>query len=257
MTILSAIVLGIIEGLTEFLPVSSTGHLILASHFLGLGETEFVKSFNIIIQLGAILAVLVLYWRKFLVNPRVLGRVLVAFLPTAVIGFLVYSFAKNYLLDNVTLVLWTLLIGGFFLIFFEKKFGEKSEALDDLEKLNWRQVVWIGLAQSVAIVPGVSRSAATIVAGLILGVSRSTIVEFSFLLAIPTMGAATGLDLIKSSANFTSGQIWLLGLGLVTSFVVAILAIKTFLAYVRQNDFVPFGVYRVLLAIVFMLMFFL
>lgn len=257
MTIFSAIILGIIEGLTEFLPVSSTGHLILASHLLELSETSFIKSFNIIIQLGAILAVLVLYWRRLLVNARILGRVVAAFLPTAVVGLLVYPLVKSYLLDNVTVVIWALLLGGLFLIFFEKKFGEKPEALADLEKLSWTQSVLIGLAQSVAIIPGVSRSAATIVVGLALGLSRAAVVEFSFLLAIPTLAAATGLDLIKSSANFTTDQIWLLVVGLVTSFVVAILAIKTFLAYVRQNDFELFGLYRVILALIFMVVFFL
>ncbi|HQF41216.1 MAG TPA: undecaprenyl-diphosphate phosphatase, partial [Candidatus Paceibacterota bacterium] len=190
MTIFSAALLGVIEGLTEFLPVSSTGHLILASRLLGLPDSEFVKSFEVAIQLGAIMAVVILYWRQFLVNRQVLARVLVAFGPTAIIGLLAYPLVKEYFLGNEVITLVALFVGGLFLIFYEKKIGEKENSLDLIEGLSWRQAIWIGLAQAVAIIPGVSRSAATIIGGMALGLSRRAIVEFSFLLAVPTMAAA-------------------------------------------------------------------
>ncbi len=257
MTIFSAALLGVIEGLTEFLPVSSTGHLILASRLLGLPDSEFVKSFEVAIQLGAIMAVVILYWRQFLVNRQVLARVLVAFGPTAIIGLLAYPLVKEYFLGNEVITLVALFVGGLFLIFYEKKIGEKENSLDLIEGLSWRQAIWIGLAQAVAIIPGVSRSAATIIGGMALGLSRRAIVEFSFLLAVPTMAAAVGLDLLKTSASFTNEEYGFLAVGLVTSFVVAWLAIKTFLAYIQKNDFVAFGVYRLILSLVLALVFFL
>ncbi|MFL5619928.1 MAG: undecaprenyl-diphosphate phosphatase, partial [Gemmatimonadaceae bacterium] len=173
---LHAVLLGIVEGITEFLPISSTAHLILASRALGLSETEFLKSFEIIIQLGAILSVVVLYWKRFL-DVEVLKKLVVAVIPTGVIGLTVYKAIKGYLLGNVAVVLSTLLIGLF---------------------------------QAIAVIPGVSRSAATIVGGSLLGVSKRTIVEFSFMLAVPTMLAATGLELLKSRAAL-SGNFGVLG----------------------------------------------
>ena len=255
-TIFSAAILGVIEGLTEFLPVSSTGHLILASRLLGLPDSEFVKSFEVVIQLGAIMAVAILYWRQFLVNRRVLARVLVAFGPTALIGLLVYPLVKQYLLGSVTVTLASLFIGGLLLIFYEKKIGEKENPLNSIEDLSFRQAVYIGLAQAVAIVPGVSRSAATIVGGLALGLSRRAIVEFSFLLAVPTMAAAVGLDLLKTSGGFTTEEYGLLVIGLMASFAVAWLAVKTFLAYIQKHDFVVFGAYRLVLSLILAIAFF-
>lgn len=259
MTILHSIILGIVEGITEFLPISSTGHLILSSKLLGLAESDFVKSFEIIIQLGAILSVVVLYWKK-LCNWGMIKKLFVAFLPTALIGLALYKVVKIYLLGSETIVLWSVFLGGIFIIIFELWY--KRRHLDaplpsgeggDLEeeRPSYKQAAVIGLFQSIAIIPGVSRSAATIIGGLWLGLKRRTIVEFSFLLAVPTMLAATGLDLVKNYQSFSADQFEVLAIGFVVSFVVALVAIKFLLAFIRKYDFIPFGLYRIIIALFF------
>lgn len=247
MSLLQAAILGFVEGLTEFLPVSSTAHLILASAWMRLAETDFLKSFEIAIQLGAILAAVAYYWRFLLARRDVWTRIIVAFLPTAVIGLAVHSLVKRYLLGNVSVVLWALLLGGIVLVAFEWKKREDG-AIDDLAKVTYGQAALIGLFQSLAIIPGVSRSAATIVGGLMLGIKRKTIVDFSFILAIPTMVAATGLDLLKSAGQFSSADVMLLGVGFAVSFVVALLSIVWLLRFIRSHSFIGFGVYRIALA---------
>lgn len=249
MTILHSIILGIVEGVSEFLPISSTGHLMLASTLLKIPQTNFVKSFEIAIQLGAILSVCFLYWRSFLVDFAVLKRVVVAFLPTAVLGFLLYKIIKTFLLGSNLVVAWALFIGGVFLVIFELLHKESKDAAADLSKISYKQSFLIGLFQSVAIVPGVSRAAATIIGGLVLGIKRKTIVEFSFLLAVPTMFAATGLDLIKNWQSFESSQIDVLSVGFITSFVVALFSIKALLFLIKNHNFLGFGIYRILAAI--------
>lgn len=256
MTIIASIILGIVEGVTEFLPISSTGHLTLTAGLLGIVQTEFVKSFEVIIQLGAILAVVVLYWPKLLTNTAIIKRVVVAFLPTAVLGLLFYKLIKAYLLGNSLIVLVSLFVGGIVLILFELWHREKPEAQTDLEKISYPQAITLGLCQSVAMIPGVSRSAATIMGGLALGIRRETIVEFSFLLAVPTMAAATGLDLLKSSFSFSSSEWGVLVIGFFVAFLSALLAIKSFLNYVRHHDFIAFGLYRIIIALVFLSIFF-
>jgi len=247
-----AVVLGIVEGITEFLPISSTAHLILASKALGLKDTEFLKSFEIIIQLGAILSVVVLYWNRFL-NFEVLKKLVVAVIPTGVIGLTVYKAIKSYLLGNVTVVLWTLLIGGIALIIFER-FQQRDDRDVDFSEISYRKAFLIGLFQAIAVIPGVSRSAATIVGGSLLGVSKRTIVEFSFMLAVPTMLAASGLELVKNRSAI-NGNFEILAIGFIVSFLTAILAIKSFLGYIKKRDFSAFGWYRIVLAIVFYLVF--
>jgi undecaprenyl-diphosphatase len=250
MTLLQAIILGIVEGLTEFLPVSSTGHLILASRLLGLAQTDFQKSFEIAIQLGAIASVVGLYWRRFF-DPAVVGRVIAAFIPTGLIGFALYHVIKTYLFGSDTIVLWALGFGGVALIVFELLHMEADDAVADVTAIPYSRAVLIGLFQSISIIPGVSRSGATIVGGLILGLSRSTIVEFSFLLAVPTMLAATFYDLYKNASSFAAGDFGVLAAGFISSFIVALLSVKFLLAYVRHNTFIPFGIYRILLALAF------
>ncbi len=246
---LQAILLGIIEGATEFLPVSSTGHQILLAHLLEIPDTEFLKSFEIIIQLGAILAVFSLFAKRFF-EIETLKKLLVAFIPTGVIGLTFYSFVKSYLIGNEIVVLWALLIGGIALIAFEYLHTEGTQ--ETVESITYKQATLIGLCQAIAIIPGVSRSAATIVGGMLLGMRRTLIVEFSFLLAVPTMAAATGLDIVRNyDTIFAGGNFGILALGFIVSFVVALLAVKFLLAYVRRYTFVPFGVYRILLAIAF------
>jgi len=250
MDLLSSLILGIVEGITEFLPISSTGHLILASSLLGLAESNFAKSFEIIIQFGAILSVVVLYWKSFL-NIEVLKRLFVAFLPTGVIGLALYSLVKTYLLGNEVVVLWALLIGGVLLIVFELMHKEPAEAEGEVESITYTQSFFIGIFQTLAIIPGTSRSAATIVGGLLLGLRRTTIVEFSFLLAVPTMLAATGLDLMKNASSFSSDQFGSLAVGFLVSFIVALFSIKFLLGYIRKHTFIPFGIYRIVVALLF------
>lgn len=249
MDILHAVILGVVEGITEFLPISSTGHLMLTAKVLGLAQTEFQKSFEIAIQLGAILAVVVLYWRTLTGGLAVWWRVLTAFLPTACIGLLFYKIVKRFLLANNAVVLWAFFLGGLFLIVFELLHRPKPNAAEGIPAISLRQSLWIGLFQSIAIIPGVSRAAATIIGGLALGLSRKTIVEFSFFLAIPTMLAATTLDLVQSAGSFSRQEFLVMGVGFVVSFLVAVVAIKFLLSYITRHNFIPFGVYRIIVAL--------
>jgi undecaprenyl-diphosphatase len=248
---LHALILGIIEGVSEFLPISSTGHLILASYLLHLKQTEFQKSFEIAIQLGAILSVVVLYWRALLVNLEILKKVITAFIPTAILGFIFYKIIKRVLLGSNTVVLCSLLIGGIFLVLFELWHREKEGASEELSDISYSKSFMIGLCQAVAMIPGVSRSAATIIGGLILGIKRKTIVEFSFLLSVPTMVAATGFDLMKSGGHFSGEEFNLLFMGFISSFVVALLSIKWLIHFIKNHTFISFGIYRILISLLF------
>lgn len=253
MHFLQAIIIGIVEGITEFLPISSTGHMILASKLLAIPETDFLKSFEIIIQLGAILAVVCYRGLKFR-SWELCKKIIVAFIPTGVIGLTFYSIIKHYFLGNTSIVIWSLLLGGIALIAFEKWHKEKDAHIEDLEKITYKQAFIIGLFQSISIIPGVSRSAATIVGGMFAGIKRATIIEFSFLLAIPTMAAATGLDLIKNRDLISSADTGLLVVGFLAAFVSALLAIKWLLNFVKKHTFVPFGVYRIIVALAFLVL---
>ncbi len=251
MNIFHAFILGIVEGISEFLPISSTGHLILTSRLLGISYTDYVKTFEIAIQLGAIISVIVLYWKRFLLNFEVLKRVCAAFIPTAIIGFAFYDIIKKFLLGNSNIVIWALFLGGFVLIIFELLHREKKDAVKEVASITYKQALIIGAFQSIAVIPGVSRSAATVIGGLASGLRRDVIVEFSFLLAVPTMLAATLLDLYKNANAFTQDQFVCLGVGFVTSFIVAIVAIKFLLGFIKKHSFISFGVYRILIAILF------
>ena len=253
MSFFHALVLGLVEGITEFLPISSTAHLILASHVLKLQDSEFLKSFEIIIQLGAILSVVVLYWSRFW-HWDVLKKLVVAVIPTGIIGLTVYKAIKGYLLGNIPVVLGALLVGGIALIVFERFKGDRVDSDVDFAEITYRRAFLIGLFQAIAVIPGVSRSAATIVGGSLIGVSKRTIVEFSFMLAVPTMLAASGLELVKNRGAL-AGNYSLLAVGFVVSFVTAIVAIKSFLGYIKNRDFAAFGWYRIVLAVVYFLVF--
>lgn len=253
MTILQSIIFGVVEGITEFLPISSTGHLILTAKLLKLEQTNFIKSFEIAIQFGAILSVVALYWKSLFVKREVMKRIAVAFIPTGILGLLLHGFVKQYLLSSDLTVVLALLIGGILLIAFEFAYVEKETSLEDVAHLSYWRAAMIGVAQSVAMVPGVSRSAATIVGGMLAGLKRKTIVEFSFLLAVPTMLAATILDLSKSYKEFTADQFDVLAVGFIVSFFVALVSIKWLLRYVQRNTFIAFGVYRIALALLFLL----
>ncbi len=254
MDFITAFILGIVQGISEFLPISSTGHMILASHLMGLKHTEFLKSFEIAIQVGTILSVVVLYWRSLLVDFEVIKRLVVAFIPTGVLGLTLYKLIKGYLLGSETVVLCSLLIGGIFIVAFEYWYREKEDATSEIREISYKNAVIIGLFQSIAMIPGVSRSASTILGGLWLGLKRKTIVEFTFLLAVPTMLAATGYDLIKSGSLFSFDQIQYLLVGFVTAFVVALLTIKFLLQFIKTHTFIPFGIYRIVLVVFWFLL---
>ena len=250
MTIFDAAILGVIEGLTEFLPISSTGHLVMASILLHLQETNAQKTFDIFIQLGAICAVVVMYFRKFF-DLELIKRLLVAFLPTGVIGLTLYPIFKSYLLGNPYIVVVSLFVGGCVLIAIEY-FEPNEIETGETATLSYKQCLIIGLCQAVAIIPGVSRSGATIVGGRLLGIGRVAIVEFSFLLAVPTMFAASGYDLLKNRGALSSSDFLTLAIGFIVSFAVAFFCIRVFLDVVRKYKFTVFGVYRILIALAFL-----
>jgi len=253
MDYLHAIILSIIEGITEFLPISSTGHMVLASKLLSIVQTDFVKSFEIIIQLGAIFAIIFLYWKTITKNLDVWKKIITAFIPTAIIGFLLFKIIKNYLLGNSLITVIALLVGGILLIILEKIYKEKEHHAENIEKISYKNAFLVGVFQSISVIPGVSRSAATIIPALFLGAKRKTAVEFSFLLAIPTMFAASGLDIIKSNFSFTPLEYSVLAVGFIGSFLVAILTVKFLLNFIKKHTFIPFGIYRIILAVVFWL----
>ncbi|RJR14159.1 undecaprenyl-diphosphatase UppP [Candidatus Parcubacteria bacterium] len=252
MTILDSITLGIVEGITEFLPISSTGHLILVSTLLGIPQTDFLKTFQIAIQLGAICSVIFLFWRSFL-DIDVLKRLAAAFVPTAIIGFLMYNIVKDVFLESPVIVVWALLLGGVALIVLELLHKENESASEKAADISYTQSALIGVFQSLAMVPGVSRSAATIVGGLLIGVRRVAIVEFSFLLAVPTMLAATGYDIMKNASLFSPDNTLSLATGFITAFIVALFVIKFLLSYIKTHSFIGFGIYRIVIAALFFL----
>lgn len=246
MTYLQALILGIIEGITEFLPVSSTGHMIIASSMMGIADDEFVKAFEVIIQFGAILSVLVLYFRRFLPDLPFYKKLFFAFLPTAIIGFIVKD-GVNYLLGSVQVVAWSLIIGGLLLIWSDRFFSHLHTEGKKIQDLTLKQSALLGVFQSIAMIPGVSRSAATIIGGLSLGMNRKEAAEFSFFLAVPTMAAATGYNVLKMYKTIQVDQIGILLFGCVIAFIVAILAIKVFIGIVSRYGFKAFGIYRIIL----------
>ncbi|MBC9034418.1 undecaprenyl-diphosphate phosphatase [Sphingomonas sp. JC676] len=252
--LLVAILLGIVEGVTEFLPVSSTGHLILASELMGYDAAQWAM-FNVIIQLGAILAVVVLYWRTFWAvalgllqrNPtswRFLRNLVVAFIPAAVIGLALHKQIEA-MLGAPKVVAWALILGGIAILVIERLI--KNATIHGIAEIPLVRVIGIGFIQCISMIPGVSRSGATIMGALSLGVERRTAAEFSFFLAIPTMLGATVLELAKNHDAITSGRVgWSeIGVGFVVAFVVAILVIKWFVGIVSKHGFAPFAWYRI------------
>lgn len=253
MDFFQVIILSVIEGISEFLPISSTGHLILATDILKIQQTNFVKDFHIIIQFGAILAIVLLYWDSLFKNYLLWKKVLAAFIPTAIIGFILFKFIKTFFLGNLYITLASLFLGGFVLIILELIYKEKEHHVDKVENISYRNTLLIGMFQSIAVIPGVSRSAATIISALFLGTKRKAATEFSFLLAIPTMLAATGLDLIKGNFSFSANEWSLLFIGFMGAFITAFIVVKWFLKYIQTHTFIPFGIYRIIAAILFYL----
>jgi len=252
MNIIQTIILAIIEGLTEFLPISSTGHMILASYAMNIHDNEFVKTFEVSIQLGAIMAIVLMYIKRFFRSIDIYIKLIVAFIPTAVVGFLAYDFIKAYLF-NPLVVSISLIVGGIILIIIDKKVVARERQVAELEQIPLKNAFFIGLIQCLSMIPGTSRAAATIVGGVFNKLDKTQATEFSFLLAIPTMMAATGYDLYKTNIDFTQHEIMLLLIGLVFAFLSAWLAVKLFLRIVQNYGFVHFGYYRIVLGIIFLI----
>jgi len=248
-TIFQAIILSVIEGLTEFLPISSTGHLILAQKYLSITTSEFTKSFDIIIQFAAILAVVWIFRHRLFKSSKIWKPAIIAFIPTGIIGFTLYKLIRNILLGNPLIVVYSLFFGGLILLLVDR-ISKLNHGLKTQNDLSTPQLLGIGLFQSLSIIPGVSRSAAAIVGGLSFGLTRAQAVEFSFFMAIPTMLAASGYDLLKSGMGFSPEEYLLLALGCLISFLSALVAVRLFIDYVKKHDFTLFAVYRILLSTV-------
>lgn len=248
MSFIEAVILGIVEGVTEFLPISSTAHLMITSEIFNIAQSEFVKSFEIVIQLGAILAVIFTFGSDLLKNRILWKKILIAFLPTAIIGFILYRSIKIFLIGNFMIAILSLIIGGIVLIVIEKLFlKNKNPTITEIDEISDKHAFIIGIFQSLAVIPGVSRSAATIAPALLFNANRKTAAEFSFLLAIPTIGAAAGYDFIIN-INVFNGNIWLLITGFVVSFISAYFSIKFFIAFIQKYSFTSFGIYRIIIA---------
>lgn len=252
MTITQSIIIAIIEGITEFLPISSTGHMILASAAMGIHDDEFVKTFEVFIQLGAILAIAMMYIKRFFKSIDIYLKLFAAFLPTAVIGFLAYDYIKAYLFNPVVVSV-SLILGGIFLIFIDRKVVNSETKLAEVEDMSYKNAFFIGLCQCLSMVPGTSRAAATIIGGVFNGLDKKQATEFSFLLAVPTMMAAGGYDLLKSDLAFNSDQLIMLGIGSLVAFISAWIAVKLFIKYVSSHGFTAFGYYRIALGVLFLI----
>jgi len=252
--IFESIILGIIEGFTEFLPISSTGHLIVASEALGIDQSKVTKAYEVIIQFAAILAVVLTYSDKFTLKKIELWKKLIlAFIPIGAVG---YIFADNIkALFDIEVVAWMFIIGGIVFLIVERFYKEQDHFVDDVEKVSYKQAMWIGIAQIFALIPGTSRAGSTIIGAMLVGLNRRASAEFSFLLALPVMCATTGYDLLKHYQDFAGANLLPLIVGFVTAFIVAYITIKLFLAFLQKFTFVAFGVYRILFGTILLIWF--
>jgi len=252
MDIFQAVIIGFIEGFTEFLPISSTGHMIVASKFLGLPQDAAIKAYEVIIQFAAIIAVMIIYREKLTFKKVDLWmKILAAFLPLAIVGFIFKDQIKA--LFNVEIVAWMFIIGGIVFLIVEYFYKEKEMHIHDVEKVTYTQALWIGFAQLFSFIPGTSRSGATIIGGLLAGLDRKASSDFSFLLAIPVMAAVSGYDLLKHYQDFADANLLPFVVGFVVAFVVAYITIKLFLAFIQKFNFVPFGIYRIIFGVILLM----
>jgi undecaprenyl-diphosphatase len=244
MSLFQSIIIAIIQGLTEFLPISSTGHMTIAEYFLGVQQSEFSRLFAVNIHFGTIMAVVILYWKRFFTSVTIYYKLFIAFIPAAVLGFLLSDYI-DAVLCNVIVVSIALILGGIILLFVDKWFNNTDENAEP----NYKSSFIIGLFQVIAMIPGVSRSAATIVGGMTQKLTRKKASEFSFLLAVPTIFAATGYKMIKSYKVIDSSNLNMLIIGNLVAFVIAIIAIKAFIGYIQKYGFKVFGYYRIALGL--------
>jgi undecaprenyl-diphosphatase len=245
MDILQAIILGIVEGFTEFLPISSTGHMIVVAGWMGLPQTDANKAFEVIIQLAAILAVVANYKDKFTFDHVELWKkIILAFIPIGAVGFLFHHQIKALFASNVVAIMF--IVGGVVFLILEYFYKEEKASVHEVEELSYKQAFWIGIAQIFALIPGTSRAGSTIVGAMLVGLSRKASAEFSFLLALPVMCAASGLDLVKHYKDFTNYNLIVLVTGFVVAFIVAFLTMKLFIRFLEKFTFVSFGIYRIL-----------
>ncbi|MBK7131958.1 MAG: undecaprenyl-diphosphate phosphatase [Bacteroidales bacterium] len=249
MDIFQAIIIAIVEGITEFLPVSSTGHMIITQKLLGIESNSFVKLFTVNIQFGAILSVIILYWKRFFQTFDFYLKLFIAFLPAAFLGFL-FSGYIDQMLESVLVVAVSLVLGGVFLLFIDSWFNNPSEN----QKITSKKALVIGFFQVIAMIPGVSRSAATIIGGLTQKLNRKNATEFSFFLAVPTMFAASAYEMIKSYKSIQPEHINVLLIGNLVAFLVAILAIKGFITFLTKHGFKVFGYYRIIVGAIILIL---
>lgn len=257
MSVLESIILAIIEGLTEFLPVSSTGHIIIGSSVMGIADDSFTKVFTVAIQFGAILSVIVLYWKKFLQSFEFYFKLGVAFIPAAVVGLLLNDYI-DALLERIEVVGFMLIIGGVIFLFIDKVFEANEKNMD--QRITYPVALKIGIFQCIAMIPGVSRSAATIIGGLTQKLNKKTAAEFSFFLAVPTMFAATAYKMLvfyKDGPGFSAQEVNLLIIGNIVAFIVALIAIKSFISFLTRHGFKVFGYYRIVLGLVLLTLYYL
>jgi len=250
MSWLQAFILAVVEGITEFLPVSSTGHMILTEGVLGMKSNDFIQAFIINIQFGAILSVVVLYWKRFFQTMKFYYKLLVAFLPAAFFGLLLNDYIES-LLESVYVVAVMLVIGGVVLVFVDRWFKNPAEN----QEVTYPKALKIGLFQVIAMIPGVSRSAATIIGGMTQKLTKKTAAEFSFFLAVPTMAAASGYKLLKNYTAFNADNIGILLFGNVIAFIVAFLAIRSFINYLTKHGFAVFGYYRIVVGLLIIILY--
>lgn len=250
MTWLEAFILAVVEGITEFLPVSSTGHMILAEGILGMKSNEFIQAFIVNIQFGAILSVVVLYWKRFFQTMKFYYKLFIAFLPAAVFGLLLSDYI-DMLLESIYVVALMLVLGGIVLLFIDKWFNNEDED----QEITYPKALKIGFFQVIAMIPGVSRSAATIIGGMTQKLNRKTAAEFSFFLAVPTMFAASAYKLLKNYEAISLDNIDILIFGNVIAFIVALIAIKSFISFLTKHGFRVFGWYRIIVGLTILLLY--
>ncbi len=249
MTIFDSVILGIVEGITEYLPVSSTAHLFFTGQMLGLEQDAFLTAYEIIIQIAPIFSVMLIYKERLFQSMSLWMKLIIAFIPTGIIGFFFHNQIEALFVANSTVAL--MIVTGFAFLAIEYFYKEKAHHIKNLEEVSIRQSIYVGLFQVFALVPGVSRSGSTILGGMLVGLKRDVAMSFSFLLAIPTMGAASGYMLIKEYSSLSIDHFWLLGVGFIVSFFVGWIAIKTFLAIVARYSFKPFGLYLIISGVLF------